>query len=86
MLSALGLPTLRRWPSCGARTYDCVMAIASLTAINIFPVKSLGGVPASEADVEPWGLRHDRRWLVLTASSPSGQVSSASASAWAPRR
>lgn len=41
------------------------MAIASLTAINIFPVKSLGGVPASEADVEPWGLRHDRRWLVL---------------------
>ena len=41
------------------------MAIASLTAINIFPVKSLGGVPTREADVEPWGLRHDRRWLVL---------------------
>ena len=41
------------------------MAIASLTAINIFPVKSLGGVATRETDVEPWGLRHDRRWLVL---------------------
>ena len=41
------------------------MATARVSAINIFPVKSLGGVPASEADVEPWGLRHDRRWLVL---------------------
>jgi len=47
------------------RTYDSPMAIASLAAINIFPVKSLGGVPASEADVQPWGLRQDRRWLVL---------------------
>lgn len=41
------------------------MSSASLTAINIFPVKSLGGLAASEADVEPWGLRHDRRWIVL---------------------
>ena len=41
------------------------MASASLTAINIFPVKSLGGLAVREADVEPWGLRHDRRWIVL---------------------
>ena len=41
------------------------MATGSLAAINIFPVKSLGGVPVSTADVEQWGLRHDRRWLVL---------------------
>jgi uncharacterized protein len=41
------------------------MTTAGLTAINIFPVKSLGGVPTREANVEPWGLRHDRRWLVL---------------------
>src|SRR2546430_16865722 len=48
-----------------SRTYAWPMPIATLAAINIFPVKSLGGVPAREADVEPWGLRHDRRWLVL---------------------
>jgi uncharacterized protein YcbX len=36
-----------------------------VTAIRIYPVKSLGGVEVSEAMVEPWGLRHDRRWIVL---------------------
>src|SRR5258707_1530924 len=41
------------------------MTTASLSAINIFPVKSLGGIAAREADVEPCGLRHDRRWVVL---------------------
>jgi uncharacterized protein YcbX len=37
-----------------------------LASIRVFPVKSLGGVQADEALVEPWGLRGDRRWLVLT--------------------
>jgi hypothetical protein len=37
-----------------------------LSAIRIFPVKSLGGVLVDEALVEPWGLAGDRRWLVLT--------------------
>src|SRR5690242_4233163 len=41
------------------------MTTPTLVAINIFPVKSLAGIPTREADVEPWGLRHDRRWLVL---------------------
>jgi uncharacterized protein YcbX len=41
------------------------MAIPSVAVISIFPVKSLGGVSISEAEVQPWGLRHDRRWLVL---------------------
>ncbi|MEV6967837.1 MOSC N-terminal beta barrel domain-containing protein [Hamadaea sp. NPDC051192] len=36
-----------------------------LASIHLYPVKSLGGVAVDEAAVEPWGLRHDRRWLVL---------------------
>jgi uncharacterized protein len=36
-----------------------------LASIHLYPVKSLGGVAAHAATVEPWGLRHDRRWLVL---------------------
>jgi uncharacterized protein YcbX len=28
-------------------------------------VKSLAGQTVAAADVEPWGLRHDRRWVVL---------------------
>jgi uncharacterized protein YcbX len=36
-----------------------------LASIHQYPVKSLGGVLAADAAVEPWGLRHDRRWLVL---------------------
>ena len=42
-----------------------------LASIHIYPVKSLGGVEVHEAHVEPWGLRHDRRWLVL---KPDGTV------------
>lgn len=38
-----------------------------LHAINVYPVKSLGGSSAAAADVEPWGLRHDRRWLAVDA-------------------
>jgi uncharacterized protein YcbX len=37
-----------------------------LASIRLFPVKSLGGVSVEHATVERWGLRHDRRWLVLT--------------------
>ncbi|MEU8314655.1 MOSC N-terminal beta barrel domain-containing protein [Micromonospora sp. NPDC049033] len=36
-----------------------------LAAVHLYPVKSLAGVDADRATVEPWGLRHDRRWLVL---------------------
>jgi len=45
-----------------------------VAGIRIYPVKSLGGVDVERAEVEPWGLRHDRRWaltdpdgLLLTA-------------------
>ncbi|MFC0097291.1 MOSC N-terminal beta barrel domain-containing protein [Micromonospora marina] len=36
-----------------------------LVSAHLYPVKSLGGVGVDRADVQPWGLRHDRRWLVL---------------------
>ena len=38
---------------------------AVLQSIHIYPVKSLRGCSLSESDVEPWGLKHDRRWVVL---------------------
>lgn len=42
-----------------------------LSAIRVYPVKSLAGVDVETAVVEPWGLRHDRRWIVL---EPDGTV------------
>ena len=36
-----------------------------LSDLYIYPVKSLGGIRLTEAAVEPRGLRHDRRWLIV---------------------
>jgi uncharacterized protein YcbX len=36
-----------------------------VTAINRFPVKSCRGEPLDRATVEPWGLRGDRRWMIV---------------------
>ncbi|MFJ1539884.1 MOSC domain-containing protein [Micromonospora chalcea] len=36
-----------------------------LVSTHLYPVKSLGGVDVDRAEVQPWGLRHDRRWVVL---------------------
>lgn len=36
-----------------------------LTGISIYPIKSLGGISLTEADVQREGLRHDRRWMLL---------------------
>ena len=38
---------------------------ARLTEINRFPVKSCRGESVGSAVVEPWGLRGDRRWMVV---------------------
>lgn len=35
-----------------------------LSAIYIYPVKSLGGIPLREATAEIRGLAHDRRWML----------------------
>lgn len=42
-----------------------------LASIHLYPVKSLAGPSVPSAEGEPWGLRHDRRWLVL---NPDGTV------------
>lgn len=44
---------------------------AQLTEINRFPVKSCRGESLGSAIVEPWGLRGDRRWMVV---DDEGQV------------
>ena len=36
-----------------------------LTSIHRFPVKSLRGESLDEAQVEPWGLVGDRRWMLV---------------------
>ena len=36
-----------------------------VSEINIYPVKSLKGITVIEAEVEPRGLRSDRRWLIV---------------------
>ncbi|GAA4668427.1 MOSC domain-containing protein [Streptomyces chumphonensis] len=36
-----------------------------LTALHVYPVKSLAGTTRREAEVEPWGLAGDRRWMVV---------------------
>lgn len=37
----------------------------TLTEINIYPIKSLGGILLQSAQVEERGLKHDRRWMLV---------------------
>ena len=39
-----------------------------LSRIRMYPVKSTRGSDLTAATVEPWGLRDDRRWLVIDAA------------------
>lgn len=41
---------------------------ATLAAIHIYPVKSLGGFSLTESALTPRGLAHDRRFLVIDAN------------------
>ncbi|WUH95050.1 MOSC domain-containing protein [Streptomyces sp. NBC_00433] len=47
------------------------MTTPRLSALNIYPVKSLRAVGAQEAVVEPWGLAGDRRWMLVGAGTDS---------------
>ncbi|QMU76301.1 MOSC domain-containing protein [Streptacidiphilus sp. PB12-B1b] len=38
-----------------------------VTDLLVYPVKSLAPVVVPEAAVEPWGLEHDRRWMLVGA-------------------
>jgi len=41
------------------------MGNARLRSIHIHPVKAFRGLTLREADVEPWGLAGDRRWVLM---------------------
>lgn len=36
-----------------------------LTQLYIYPVKSMAGIPLETCELEPMGLRHDRRWMLV---------------------
>ncbi len=38
---------------------------ATLAAINVYPVKSAGGIPVEQWELDEFGLRFDRRWAVI---------------------
>jgi uncharacterized protein YcbX len=46
-----------------------VESIASVAELRIHPVKGLRGGLHTTADVEPWGLVGDRRWMVVDAAA-----------------
>ncbi|MFJ8279183.1 MOSC domain-containing protein [Streptomyces griseoviridis] len=41
------------------------MGNARLRSIHVHPVKSLRGIAPRQAEVEPWGLAGDRRWVLI---------------------
>jgi len=44
---------------------DKPISTVRVTALNLYPVKSLRGIPLREAELTPRGLRHDRRWMLI---------------------
>jgi uncharacterized protein YcbX len=36
-----------------------------LTALNVYPIKSASGIPVDAWEVDEFGLRYDRRWMVI---------------------
>ncbi|MEU1806939.1 MOSC N-terminal beta barrel domain-containing protein [Streptomyces sp. NPDC019937] len=46
------------------------MVNPELSALHVYPVKSLAGLAPGAAVVEPWGLAGDRRWMVV---EPNGR-------------
>lgn len=41
------------------------MQQARITAIHVYPVKSMRGIALEQVELTPKGLRHDRRWMVV---------------------
>jgi hypothetical protein len=41
-----------------------------VSELCVYPLKSAAGRRRVEVEVEPWGLQHDRRWMIL---DPSGE-------------
>ena len=40
-------------------------AVLRLTALHVYPIKSARGIPVQEWEVDSFGLRYDRRWMVV---------------------
>ena len=57
------------------RARDCQMglksdhrpmcAVARLTELNVYPVKSCRGISLTEAVLTPHGIEHDREWMIV---------------------
>lgn len=45
------------------------MTIPFISALHVYPVKSLHGTDTGQAVVEPWGLAGDRRWMLVDAAA-----------------
>ncbi|WP_282692326.1 MOSC N-terminal beta barrel domain-containing protein [Streptomyces sp. CC208A] len=43
------------------------MADPVLRSVHVHPVKALRALSPTQAEVQPWGLAHDRRWAVVDA-------------------
>jgi MOSC domain-containing protein len=45
------------------------MSLLRLAALTVYPIKSAAGIPSDAWDVDAFGLRYDRRWVV---TDPAG--------------
>lgn len=43
------------------------MPAITLSAMNVYPIKSCAGIGVAEWEVDKFGLKHDRRWMIITA-------------------
>lgn len=48
-------------------TSDGATGSLRLTALHVYPIKSAAGVAPAAWDVDGFGLRHDRRWMVVNS-------------------
>lgn len=46
----------------------------SVSSLHRYPVKSMAGQRLDVADVEPWGLAGDRRWMLVEAEGPKAHT------------
>ncbi len=45
------------------------MTTPTVSALHVYPVKSMRATGTRSAVVEPWGLAGDRRWMLVDAQT-----------------
>lgn len=45
--------------------FGALQSMYTLSEINIYPIKSLGGISLQSSEVEERGLKYDRRWMLV---------------------